>query len=82
MPITTKSLLNVNTARRTISHSLKVLISSLNSNNFKNVFTNRVVNIWNVGKAESLNQFKNKARQALRSTQMLNQFHGGMSCCM
>ena len=68
MPITTKSLLNVNTARRTISHSLKVLISSLNSNNFNNVFTNSVVNIWNVGKAESLNQFKNKARQALRST--------------
>ena len=64
-PITTKTLMQVDSSTRTRSHSFKLHKDSFNTNKFKYFFTNRIINRWNglpehVVSAESLNVFKNK----------------------
>ena len=64
-PLTTNSLLTLDTSSNTRGHALKLKKVSFNSTKFKYFFTNRVVNLWNklpdqIVLAPSLNIFKNK----------------------
>ena len=62
-PITTKSLLTFNT-NNTRSHNYKLQKPRVNTRQFQNFFTNRIINPWNnlpdlTVNAGSLNCFKN-----------------------
>ena len=63
-PITTSSLLTLDTNNKTRGHNFKLKKHSFKTDKFKHFFTNRVVNLWNslpdnVVYASSLNMFKN-----------------------
>ena len=64
-PLTTKSLFQFDTNKRTRSHPYKLMKPRFNSQKHQHFFTNRVVNPWNglpadVVGADNLNAFKNK----------------------
>ena len=64
-PLTTKTLFSYDVDERTRSHTLKLYKTRFNKTKFQNVFTNRVINIWNtlpklIVTAECLNSFKNR----------------------
>ena len=64
-PLTTKSLLKIDTNSRTRNNSLKLFKPRVNFKPYQHFFTNRIVNRWNrlpqwIVKAPSLNSFKNR----------------------
>lgn len=64
-PITTHSLLTIDSSSCTRSNGFKLTKPGFNTNPYKYFFTNRIVNDWNslpsqVVNADSLNTFKNK----------------------
>ena len=64
-PITTHSLLTIDSSSCTHSNGFKLTKPGFNTNPYKYFFTNRIVNDWNslpsqVVNADSLNTFKNK----------------------
>ena len=63
-PLTTKSLLTITESNIIRSHNFKLLKPRVNTNQFLNFFTNRIINKWNnlpgkIVEAKSLNSFKN-----------------------
>ena len=63
-PVTTKSLLKFNVNSNTRSHNFKLIKPRVNTNQFLNFFTNRIINVWNnlprkTVNAGSVNLFKN-----------------------
>ena len=64
-PLTTHSLLTIDSSSCTRSNGFKLTKPSFNTKPYKHFFTNRIVNDWNslpnqVVSADSLNSFKNK----------------------
>ena len=64
-PITTKTLMQVDTKTKTRTHTFKLHKDRFNTNKYKYFFTNRIINNWNnlpkyIVTAETLNSFKNK----------------------
>ena len=70
-PLTTDKLLTLTSNSITRTNSLKITKPRFNSDQLKNFFINRVVNLWNklpyyVVNASSLNNFKNKIDKILK----------------
>ena len=64
-PLTTKSLLTIDSSSCTRSNKFKLTKPRFNTNQYKHFFTNRIINKWNnlpnkVVSADSLNSFKNR----------------------
>ena len=63
-PVTTSTLFDVSSHDKTRSNGLKVNGINTVYNNFKHLFTNRIINVWNgllahVMMSDSVNSFKN-----------------------
>ena len=70
---TVDSLFQLRNNQRLIGHRLKLKLTKIhvNKSQFKNFFTNRVVNCWNslpehIIEADSINSFKNKVDEHLK----------------
>ena len=70
-PVTTSSLLELSSLVKTRTNGLKLTKFNTKHDQFKNFFTNRIVNVWNglpsrVVLAESVNSFKNAIDKLFR----------------
>ena len=68
---TVTSLFELNNNRMLRGHRLKITKKHVNKSQFKNFFTNRIVNCWNdlpsfIIEADSVNSFKNKIDEHLK----------------
>ena len=70
-PVTTSSLFDMCSFSKTRSNGLKINKTNTEHEQFKNFFTNRIVNVWNglpahVVRSESTNSFKNQIDKLFR----------------